>query len=307
VTIRSGLTTSCYPRKEGEAGRAQVVLSGPQCILTPQLLALRFAHLSLAEDLETIEPVKLREARESIKKQVAKKFKPQFQFLYDKLTGEMEGVPFAVDSKSIGKRRLRNVCLDFITTTVDRTDETEVLANAKVAHTHYYAANTMTDKLVAMSILSNVYGSVEAEALRDEVLMHFYKEADGDALVMNKWFSVQASSTKPNVLEDVKKLMEHPDFTIKNPNRCRALVSVFTANSAAFHAEDGSGYDFITSVIKELDPLNPQVSSRMCGSLIQHKRYDSKRAKLMVKKLEEIKDFADLSPDSFEVVSRGLN
>ncbi|GMH61857.1 hypothetical protein TrRE_jg12275, partial [Triparma retinervis] len=261
---------------------------------------------SLAEDLETIEPVKLREARGTIKKHVAKKFKPQFQALYTKLTDEMKGVPFAVDSKSIGRRRLRNVCLDFITTTVDRSDEDEVLANAKVAHSHYRAANTMTDKLAAMSILSNVYGCAEAEALRDEVLTHFFEEAAGDALVINKWFSVQASSTKPDVLDDVKKLMDHPEFNIKNPNRCRALVSVFTANSAAFHAEDGSGYDFITDVIKELDPLNPQVASRMCGSLIQHKRYDAGRGKMMVEKLKLIKDFDGLSPDSFEVVSRGL-
>ena len=164
----------------------------------------------------------------------------------------------------------------------------------------------MTDKLAAMSILSSVYGCAEAEALRDEVLAHFFEEAAGDALVVNKWFSVQASSTKPDVLDDVKRLMEHPEFNIKNPNRCRALVSVFTANSAAFHAEDGSGYDFITNVINTLDPLNPQVASRMCGSLIQHKRYDAGRGKMMVEKLKLIKEFDGLSPDSFEVVTRGL-
>ena len=260
----------------------------------------------LAEDMETIEPVKLRDARALVKREVAGRFRSQFRDLYDKLTEEMKGKSFSVDSKSVGKRRLRNVCLDYITTTVDRTDKAEILRNARVAYDHYRSSTTMTDKLAAMGILSSVWGSEDAEALRDEVLSDFYKEADGDALVLNKWFSVQASSSKPTVLDDVKALMKHPDFTIKNPNRCRALVTSFTMNNAAFHAANGEGYEFVASVIKDVDPLNPQVASRMCGSLIGHKRFDDGRAKLMKQRLKELSEIKDLSPDSFEVITRGL-
>merc|ERR1719484_242265 len=104
----------------------------------------------------------------------------------------------------------------------------------------------MTDKYAGLSKLANVADDKgEATALRDAALQDFYAFAGGNALVVNKWFSAQAVSKKPNVLEHVKSLEAHPDFTLSNPNRCRSLVSTFTGNLAAFHAEDGSGYEYI--------------------------------------------------------------
>ena len=164
----------------------------------------------------------------------------------------------------------------------------------------------MSDKVAAMSILANVHSCTEAEALRNEVLTKFYDDAEGDALVLNKWFTIQATASKPDVLDDVKRLTEHPEFTLKNPNRCRALLSAFTANSAAFHQEDGSGYAFIGEKIAALDALNPQIASRMSGSLISFKRYDGTRAAKMKEELERISQIDGLSPDTFEVVSRAL-
>jgi aminopeptidase N len=124
-------------------------------------------------------------------------------------------------------------------------------------------------------------------------------------LVLDKWFSVQAMADLPDVLDRVKKLKSHPDFTLLNPNRCRSLVGAFTMNSNAFHAEDGEGYKFLGEVIVELDKLNPQISSRLAGSLIRWKKYDEKRGALMKAELEKLAA-SKLSDDLYEIVSRGL-
>jgi aminopeptidase N len=109
----------------------------------------------------------------------------------------------------------------------------------------------------------------------------------------------------PDVLDRVQLLKKHPDFTLLNPNRCRSLVGAFTMNSAAFHAENGAGYKFIGEMLDQLDKLNPQVSSRMAGSLIQWRRYDEKRGGLMKAELERLAA-SKLSENLYEVVSRGL-
>ena len=186
------------------------------------------------------------------------------------------------------------------------TDE-EVIASAQLAHKHYFEANCMTDQVAAMSILSNVHGVPEAEKLRDEVLSKFFDDANGDALVLNKWFTIQAVSSKPDVLEDVISLTSHPEFTMTNPNRCRSLIGAFTANSAAFHAEDGAGYKFIGEKIGILDAMNPQIASRMVGCLISFKRYDENRATKMRAELSKILEIEGLSPDTFEIVSKALS
>lgn len=170
---------------------------------------------------------------------------------------------------------------------------------------HYDRAACMTDKLAALGILSGVEGEQSAEEARDGALKRFYDDAEGDALVVNKWFGLQSTSGKADVLADVKKLTEHPDFSL-NPNRVRALIGGFTANLAAFHREDGLGYAFVADWVKELDAKNPQLASRIVGCLINFKRYDEGRGKLMRSQLEGIRDLDGLSPDTGEVVGRAL-
>merc|ERR1711966_638113 len=150
-------------------------------------------------------------------------------------------------------------------------------------------ASGMTDKVAALSALASMDG----------------EGAGGDALVLNKWFSIQASANLPDVLDRVKALTKHPDFTLSNPNRCRSLLSVFTMNAAPFHAEDGEGYKFIGETLVELDQINPQISARMGSSLIQWRRYGKKRAELMKGELTKLAAM-ELSDDLFEIVQRGL-
>jgi aminopeptidase N len=123
---------------------------------------------------------------------------------------------------------------------------------------------------------------------------------------MDKWFALQASAPLPSVLDEVKALMKDPLFSIKNPNKVRALIGAFSANSIGFHAKDGSGYKFMAEKIMELDEINPQITSRLAKQFARWRRYDENRQSLMKQQLNKIQDKKGLSKDVFEVVSRSL-
>ena len=257
---------------------------------------------TLSEELTEVDPVALRKARGAVKKAIAKKFYSQFLQAYNDMSAamEMDGT-FKVDAESIGRRRLRNTILGYLTTIKD-TEEEQISA-ADIAITHYNKATGMTDKVAALSTLVSMAGA--GAKARDEALQRFYDEANGDALILNKWFSVQARADLPDVLDRVKALTKHKDFTLSNPNRCRSLISVFTTNLAPFHAENGEGYKFIGEIVAEVDKLNPQLSSRLGKCLIQWKKYGKERAQLMKSELKTLAE-KKLSDDLFEVVNRGL-
>lgn len=257
---------------------------------------------TLAESMDVIDPISLRDARGSVKKAIARKFQADLQSRYDELTAEMEGEEFKVDAASVGKRRLRNTLLDYLCAIKETAEEQTAVA--ALATKQFESATGMTDKMAALTALSSMDG--EGAAARDAALAQFYKDADGDALVLNKWFMCQALANLDDVLDRVKELTKHPDFTLSNPNRCRSLISAFAMNSAPFHDESGAGYQFLGDTLAELDQLNPQISSRMGGALIQWRRYDTKRGALMKEQLQRLADMDTISDDLFEVVSRGL-
>lgn len=124
---------------------------------------------------------------------------------------------------------------------------------------------------------------------------------------MDKWFVLQATSPATDVLNTVRGLLNHRSFTFGNPNRVRALIGAFaSSNPAAFHAEDGSGYQFMVEMLSELNSRNPQVASRLIEPLIRLKRYDGKRQALMRNALEQLKALPNLSGDLYEKISKAL-
>lgn len=258
---------------------------------------------TLSEEIESdVDPIALKEARGKIKLAIARHNKDELSAVYDQLSAAIDAEKdFKVDAISVGRRRLRNTILSYLTC-IKSTPEEQVAA-AALADSHYKLAKGMTDKVAALNALASMDG--EGAASRDEALIRFYNEAAGDALVLNKWFSIQASADLPDVLDRVKALTKHPDFTLSNPNRFRSLVGAFTANSAPFHAEDGEGYRFVADLTAEIDKLNPQVSSRLATSLIQWRKYGEKRAEMMKGELQKLSEMK-LSEDLYEVVSRGL-
>jgi aminopeptidase N len=189
------------------------------------------------------------------------------------------------------------VCLEYLATIGDAESQ-------KLALAHFRAATTMTDSLAALKALDPHPGDA-----REEVLAAFYSraKANSEALVINKWFAVQASTFAPDALQRVLALMSHEAYDPTNPNRLRSLVSMFAmANPAAFHKLDGSGYEFIASQVLDLEKKNPQVAARLCGAFSAWKKHDSTRMALMKAQLLRIRDTAGISKDVFEIASRSI-
>ena len=161
----------------------------------------------------------------------------------------------------------------------------------------------MTDRMAALTCL--VHNQLPKW---EEALAGFYHQFQEDPLVVDKWFSLQATSPRPETLSRVRELMAHPAFTMRNPNRVRALIGAFAhGNPALFHDLSGDGYAFVADRILELDALNPQVASRMIAPLSRWRRYDSARQALMKAQLQRIRGAQKLSSDVGEIVQKSLS
>ncbi len=160
----------------------------------------------------------------------------------------------------------------------------------------------MTDTLASLSILA----SIECPE-REMAIIDFEEKWQHDTLVMDKWFAMLATSTLPGALDEIKALMGHPLFDMKNPNKVRSLIGAFAnGNPVNFHDADGSGYEFIADRVLELDGFNPQIASRLVRTLMKWRQYEEGRSELMRKQLERIKAVEGLSGDVFEIVSKAL-
>ncbi|EJK44028.1 hypothetical protein THAOC_37468 [Thalassiosira oceanica] len=259
---------------------------------------------TLAEELEVVDPIALHKARGDVRKAIARKFYSEIKAKYDELTEAMgSGEDIKLDATSIGQRRLRNALLGYLCTVKDTPEERDVAS--ELAMKQFESSFGMTDKYSALSNLVSMHGEEVVTQRRDTAVKKFYDDAQGDALVLNKWFTAQAVADTPDVLDRVKVLVDHPDFTLTNPNRFRSLIGAFSMNTA-FHSENGEGYEFFRSMVSEIDKLNPQISARMGGALINWKRYSEERGSKMKAELQKLADMKPISNDLFEVVSRGL-
>jgi aminopeptidase N len=159
----------------------------------------------------------------------------------------------------------------------------------------------MTDRQSALMTLCGLDGPERAEALAD-----FHDRFAGNMLVIDKWFSLQAGSLHPRALDHVKALADHPDFTITNPNRVRALYMAFASNPQAFNVADGEGYRIISDLIARIDPINGSLAARFVTPLGRWKRMEPGLAVLMRGELEWIASIPTLSRDTREQVTRSL-
>ena len=205
---------------------------------------------------------------------------------------------FEYTAPAIAKRKLAACCLRYLCAGGSE-------AAAALAQSQLQNADNMTDEQAAFDCLLDC-GAVSEEQ-RTAVIEGFEQKWQNDALVMDGWFGSQASVAKPGALAAVKKLMHHPQWTITNPNKVRALVGRFAmANLSQFHAIDGTGYDFLADFVNELDPINPQAAARMTTALRTWRRLEPKRRGLAQSALEKIRDQPGVSPDTFEVASKTL-
>jgi aminopeptidase N len=201
---------------------------------------------------------------------------------------------YSPDADQVARRSLRNVCLDFLVAGDIR--------HLELASKQFAQANNMTDRLSALSVLAN-YGD---EAVRTNALDSFHSDWRHEGLVVNQWLQVQAAIADAGALPRVKALMEHPDFDIRNPNKIRSLIGVFSAqNPVNFHRKDGEGYRFLADVVLKLNATNPQIAARLLGPLTKWRMYLG-REELMKAQLRRLAESGDLSPDVFEVVQKSL-
>jgi len=161
----------------------------------------------------------------------------------------------------------------------------------------------MTDSLAALACLAQT-----DSPQREAALAEFYDRWQGEPLVVDKWFSVQATADRPETLAEVRRLIDHPAFEITNPNKVRALIGAFAmANPARFHAASGAGYRLLADFILRLDARNPQVAARLTGPLGRWRRYDPARQALMKQALERILGAPKLSRDVYEIAAKSLD
>ena len=170
-----------------------------------------------------------------------------------------------------------------------------------LAKAQFDAGRNMTDVLAALAVLS-AHDCPE----RADALAAFHAAWHSDALVLDKWFAIQATSPLPDTPQAVRALAEHPDFDLRNPNRVRALVGSFAANQVRFHDPSGAGYRFLADTIIALDPMNGQVAARMVPPLGQWRRIDAARQELMQEALRRILALPGLSRNSYELASKSL-
>ena len=246
----------------------------------------------LGEFMGTIDPVAIFSVRQFVKRELARVLYDSFEQTYTNLNN-IEAYKF--DPASIGRRRLKNICLEYLLQLDDH--EQHNLAIAQYEH-----SNNMTDSIAVLDCLVN-----SSSPERDGLLQHFYDKWRSDPLVVDKWLSIQAACDREDTLEKIIELKEGEAFDMNNPNKVRSLIGVFCQrNLHRFHAEDGSGYQFLSEQIKEIDPKNPQVAARLVGAFTQWRRYNLKRQGLMQAQLEAISAYDSLSKDVAEIVHKSL-
>ncbi|MEW6074399.1 MAG: aminopeptidase N [Planctomycetota bacterium] len=248
------------------------------------------AERELALGMEVVDPDGIHAVRQFVRRELARSLRAEFTAVYSATASTK---PYANDKASIDRRRLHNCVLAYLAT----LDED---ATTALVWRQFEAADNMTEAEAALSILADL-----DRPERTAALDAFYARWKRDPLVVDKWFTVQALSTHPAAVDHVLALARHPDFTWKNPNRVRSLVGAFGAsNQVRFHSADGRGYVFVADAVLELDPLNPQVASRMVSAFNPWRRFDAGRQARMRAQLERIAARPGLSRDVGEIVAR---
>jgi aminopeptidase N len=244
----------------------------------------------IAERMAVVDPEAIHQAREQLRMAIG-------TALFDDLAKarSASGGPGTDHSPAAkGERRLRSIALNFIAA----ADPSE---GARLAKAQFDGADNMTDRQGALAVLVSLDGPEREAALAD-----FYARFQGDDLVIDKWFGLQAAAQRTDTPETVERLARHSAFTLHNPNRLRALAGSFSMNHWAFNTADGRGYRFLGDMILAADKLNPQMAARFVPPLGRWRRFEPVRAGLMREQLERIVASPGLSRDTYEQASKSL-
>ncbi len=250
-------------------------------------------ELQIAQSVGVVDPDAIHKARKELLHSLGRTYAENF---LDQYRIPIPSGTKAYDAAVAGYRSLKNLCLLYLT-------ETENEEGEELAYEQFYSSKNMTDQIAALEALASSYSPK-----RNEVLDQFYRQWRDDTLVIDKWFRIQATSSRGDTLQNVKQLMRHSSFSIKVPNRVYSLVGSFCgANPYCFHAPDGSGYAFLTDCISELDRINPQLAARLATMFSDILKFKPELQKLMLEQIQSISDTRHLSIDLTEIVEKILS
>jgi len=250
----------------------------------------------IAQQLEVIDPVAVSAARRRLQSRISRELAPELLRIYQR---NQSHAPYRYSAEAAGKRRLKNICLSYL---AHRHEEGGAdRENLELCRRQYLRKDNMTDVLAALAAV------VHADAeLGEELLADFETDWRQEPLVMDKWLAIQATSPLDGALDRVRNLMDHPLFSMDNPNRIRALIGSFCQrNQAGFHDESGAGYAFLADQVITLDRKNPQIASRLLAPLTSWRRYDAHRRQFMRAALQRIGRRTS-STDVGEVIAKSL-
>ncbi len=257
-----------------------------------QVLALP-SEADVARIIATdIDPAAIHRARTALRRKIGMRLGPQLEDIYR--THAMKS-PYAPTPEQMGRRALRNGALSLLSARGKADDVAR-------ANQQFQTADNLTDELAGLAVLSDVRGP-----MREAAFERFHQRWKDDHLVIDNWFAYQAASSLPSTLATVRKLLKHPQMSLKNPNRARTLIGVFAANSVNFNRPDGKGYEFVADRILDIDAFNPQIASRLLTSFRSWKALEPGRRKLARQSLQTIAKAKPLSRDVFEIVGKMLD
>lgn len=246
----------------------------------------------LAEQIDEVDPGAIHEARQFVLLQLAEALREDFEQVWQ--ANQTPG-DYQIDGESVGKRQLRNTCLAYLS----ELEDPKIVQRCAL---QFEQANNMTDVLAALSLLADLDSPERQQALES-----FYRKWQDQPLVVDKWLSIQATAKRPGVFDEVQKLMQHPSFSLDNPNKVRALVGAFTTgNPAHFHHPSGQAYSFLADQVLALNAFNPLVAARLLNPMSGWKRFEPGRRALMQAQLQRILAAPGLSKNVYEIASKSL-
>ena len=252
----------------------------------------------IAEQLDEVDPQRIHAVREAMREQLAHALHEDWVQAFE---AHQDNGAFRPDPVSSGRRALAGLALAMLCLAA-RENGNPVWPGKALQR--FKDAGNMTDRVNALSAL---VGS--GHALAAQALERFHALFKGEELVLDKWFALQAGACDRggNILPQVKQLMQHPDFHLRNPNRARSLIfSYCNANPGAFHRVDAAGYRFWSERVLEIDAFNPQVAARLARALDRWKKLAEPYRSAAREAIARVAAKADLSNDVREVVTRAL-
>ena len=285
-----------------ELPKHEKLLAAVEKVISDDLLDNAFKALLLGvpseaelwDGAENIDPLHYHQAREALLDTLAAHFLPKWHEL-NRRAAQQENQSYEYSPETAGWRTLRNVCRAFVL----RADPAHI---ETVAEKYGEMAQNMTHE---WGILSAVNGN-ESDT-RNRLLTQFADKFSDDALVMDKYFALVGSSRRSDTLQQVQTALQHPKFSLENPNKARSLIGSFSRNVPHFHAEDGSGYRFIADKVIEIDRFNPQVAARLVQAFNLCNKLEPHRKNLVKQELQRIRAQEGLSKDVGEIIGKILD